>query len=123
MFRKVKRGQVYRAVRDIKMLGMVILKAAGSGGFYCIVPKDTKIVITQDPWPWPISKGAYAAPLNYKELEAKIVPLKERELFNYGLYALCLDFKDLQYFVKEEVKEIKFDDERMQKNWNEAPSP
>ncbi len=118
MFRKVKRGQVYRATRDIKMLGMVILKAAGSGGFYCTVPKNTRIIITQDPWPWPISKGAYAAPLNYKELEERLVPLKERELPNYGFYTLWLRFKDLRYFVKEDVREIKFDDEIMQKNWN-----
>lgn len=118
MFRKVKRGQVYRATRDIKMLGTVILKAAGSGGFYCTIPKDTRIVIAQDPWPWPISKGAYATPLNYKELEEKLVPLKERELPNYGFYTLCLEFKELRYFVREDEKEIRFDDKKMQEEWD-----
>ncbi len=117
MFRQIRRGQVYRAIQDVKMLGMVVFKAAGSGGFYCTVPKDTRIVITQDQWFWPISKGAYVSPLNYKELEKKLVPLKEKELFNYESYILCLDFKDLRYFIKEDKKEVEFDDERMQEEW------
>ena len=118
LFKPVKRGQVYRAVEDVKILGMVILKSAGSGGFYCTIPKGTKVVIENDPWPWPISRGVYVAPLNYKELENKIVPPEERNSPIYDMYTLSLTFKDLKkYFVREDAKEIKFDDERMERHW------
>ncbi|GEM_PF-3540292 len=117
-FKPIKFGQVYRATEDVAMLGIVILKAAGSSGFYCTIPKDTKIVIENDSWPWPISKGAYAIPLNYRELEVKIVPLEERVSPVYGMYTLVPLFKDLkQHFVKEDMHEIKFDDERAQEHW------
>lgn len=117
-FKTVRLGQVYRAIDDVKTLGMVILKVAGSGGFYCTIPKGTKVVINNEPWP--ISRGVSAAPLNYKELENVLVPLRERESPMYKMYALIITLKDLKrYFVKEDVKEIKFDDERIQIYFNE----
>jgi len=124
LFNRIKSGQIYRAIDDVKTLGMVICKAAGSGGFYCTIPKGTKVVIENDPWPWPISKGVYAAPLNYRELEDKLVPLEERSSPIYDMYTLVLTFKDLKkYFVKEDMEEIKFDDERMQRHWEKYCSP
>jgi len=116
-FKPARLGQVYRALEDIKILGVVILNAAGSGGFYCILPEGTKIVITNEPLRWPISRGAYAAPLNYKELEDKLVPIQERKSPIYRMYSLSVTFKDLKrYFVREDIdiKDIKFDDVQMQ---------
>ncbi len=118
MFKKVKRGQIYRAIKEVPMLGMVILNAAGSGGFDCIIPKNTRVVIDSDPFF--MSKATYVLPLNYKELEEKIVPLKEREFFKYKEYVLSLNFKDLPYFVKEpDGQVVEFDDERIQRQWDE----
>lgn len=116
-FKPVRLGQVYRALEDVNALGVVILNAPGSGGFYCIIPRGTRIVIDNEPLPWPISRGAYAAPLNYKELEEKLVPLEELRSPVYRSYALSITFKDLKkYFVREEVevKDIKFDDDSIQ---------
>ena len=117
MFRRVKRGQIYRAIKDVPMLGMVILKAAGSGGFDCMLPKGTKIVIDSDPFF--MSKATYALPLNYKELEEKLVPLKEKQFSKYKEYVLSLNFKDLPNFIKEsDGQEVKFDDDRIQQEWD-----
>ena len=113
----MKRGQVYHAMQDVPMIGLVILNAAGSGGFHCILPKGTKIVIDSDPFF--LSKGTYVLPLNYKELESKIVPSKEREFSKYKGYVLSLNFKDLSSVVKDQDGQvIKFDDERIQKEWD-----
>lgn len=119
LFNSVKLGQVYCAIDNVKTLGMAIYKAAGSGGFYCTIPKGTKIVIENNPWPWPIAKAVSVIPLNYKQLEGIIVPMEERKLAIYNMYTLVLKFKDLhRYFVKENIKEIEFDDERIQEYWN-----
>lgn len=121
-FKQVKLGQVYRATKDIITIGISILKPAGSGGFYCTIPKGTKIVIDNDPLPWSIARGAYAVPLNYRDLEDKLVPSEERKSAIYNMYALTVTFKDLKkYFVREDIdiKEIKFDDAKMQAYFDE----
>ena len=112
----MKKGQVYSALADIKAIGMVILKAAGSGGFYCIIPKGTKVVIENNPVLF--SKGVGAIPINYTGLEEILVPIEERKSPVYNMFTLVITYKDLkQYFVKENMAEIKFDDERAQKYW------
>ena len=118
-FKRLKRGQIYRAVKDVPMGGLVILRAAGSGGFDCIIPKDTRLVIESDSLLF--TKGAYAMPLNYKELEVKIVPKEERDFFKYKEYVLCFNFEDLPCFVKElDGQVIKFDDDATQKRWDDS---
>jgi hypothetical protein len=121
MYRKIKRGQIYRAFEDVPMIGLVLLNAAASGGFYCSIPKGTRIVIDSDPLFF--SKGTYVLPLNYKELEEKLVPLEERQFFKYRGYVLSLNFKNLRAFVKEpDGQPIKFDDKTAQKIWDENSS-
>jgi len=115
LFKPIRLGQVYRALADVKILGMVIMKATGSGGFYCTLPKGTLIVIDNEPRTWPLSKGAYAIPLNYKELERKLVPPQEIDSPLYKMYTLVPTFKDLKRnFVKETLEVIKFGDDKMQ---------
>jgi hypothetical protein len=116
-FIAVKKGQVYRAIKDVKMLGMVILKAAGSGGFYCTIPKGTRLVIENNPVIFSSAVGAI--PLNYKELEEVLVPKEEMASDKYNFYGLIVNFKDLKrYFILEESSEIKFDDTHQQERWD-----
>lgn len=116
-FRKsVKFGQVYRALRDIPVHGSIIYRAPASGGFQGTLHAGTKIVIVSNPHP--DAKSAQAMPLNYGELEKKLVPQKELSHPLYGYYGVSVMLNDLdQSFIREYPSEIHFDDERAQKEW------
>ncbi len=113
-----KFGEVYCAINDVKVGGSITYKRPASGGFDCIIPKSTRIVITNDP---PVGAlGVWVLPLNYAELEKKIIPSEEYNLTYYNGYGISVTFGDLKRsFIKENVsiKDIKFDNEKSQKKW------
>lgn len=118
MNNKPKFGEVYRLINDIQVMGGILYKRPTSAGFFAILPKGTKIVIMNDP---PLdANGVEAWPLNYKELEKKIVPKEERELDYYQGYGITLLLEQINnHFVKEHIsiKHIRFDDKKIQREW------
>lgn len=118
MYTKPKFGEVYRAIRDIQIMGIITYKRPASSGFSAALPKGTKIVIMNDPPPDAVS--VEALPLNYKELEKRIVPKEEYTLDYYQGYGISVLLEYLSHhFVKEDINmnRIKFDDKQIQKEW------
>ncbi len=98
-----KRGQIYRALRDIPILGAVLLKAAGSGGFRATLPKGTRIVIESNPVDG--ASHVQALPLNYGELESVLVPEIERRDPKYQSYGISINLNYLyRHFVLEKER-------------------
>lgn len=118
MYIRPKVGEVYRAINDIQIMGGIIYKRPASSGFSAILPKGTRVVIMDDPPPG--ANGADVWPLNYRELEEKIISKEERCLEYYHGYGIIVLFEQLNcHFVKEaiDINQIRFDDKKIQKEW------
>ena len=112
----VKLGQVYRSLRDLEVGGLVSYKGPISSGFDCTLPANTKIVITNNPPPG--AQGVWALPLNYKELEARLVPEDKLHSPAYGDYGISVALFQLsKFFELEPYTPIVFDDAEAQEQW------
>ena len=64
------------------------------------------------------AKGVWAMPLNYGELEKKLVPTQDLDSPKYQSYGLMVTFEYLErLFVREAAQEAVFDDKRAQEEW------
>ncbi len=111
-----KFGEVYLTLQDIKVLGVSLFKAAGSGGFKCVLPKGTRVVIMHKPM-----RGASAVsvrPLNYAQLEQCLVPEAERTAPLYNGYGITIYLTDLARHSRREPRaEVVFDSAEAQNAW------
>lgn len=109
-------GEIYFTLQDIEVLGVSLFKAAGSGGFKCVLPKGTRVVIMHKPM-----RGASAVnvrPLNYAQLEQRLVPEAERTAPLYNGYGITLYLTDLAKHCRPEPKaEVVFDCAEAQQSW------
>ena len=106
----VKIGQIWKAIRDFKMM------------FYgfegCVIPKGTRVIIISVPIPL-LQKFYHIMPLTSKGLDERLLPNIEKmkhEKEGYGVPANKHYFK--QYFALDENQEIKFDNLDAEKFWN-----
>jgi hypothetical protein len=111
-----KFGEVYQAARDIKVVVGVFYKAPASDALDGEIPQGTNVVLLNNP---PSTATAIlAAPLNYRQLEEKLVPECERQDPFYNGYGLTIKLADLEtYFSKDDKAAVRFDDKRMQVKW------
>jgi hypothetical protein len=111
-----KLGQVYRALRDVEVMGNVSYKGPVSSGFKCILPGGERIVITNNPPPG--AQGVWASPLSYKKLERQLVPEDKLNSPAYGDYGISVAFFQLaKFFELEPNTPIIFDDPGAQEQW------
>jgi hypothetical protein len=113
---RLQLGDIYSTLKDIEVLGVSLFRAAGSGGFQCILPKGTRVVVMHRP-----VRGASAVgvkPLNYAQLEPRLVPEAERAAPLYDGYGIIIDLKDLaRHCHREPKEEVVFDSTKAQESW------
>ena len=112
-----KFGEVYEATCDVKASIAILYKAPASDAFEGVIPAGTRVVILNNP---PARATAVdGAPLNYQQLEEKLVPEDERRDPFYGSYGLTIKIADLErYFSKDDHATVRFDDKQMQAKWD-----
>ena len=112
-----KFGEVYAATCDVMASVAILYKAPASDAFEGVIPAGTRVVILNDP---PARATAVdGIPLNYQQLEKKLVPEDERRDPFYNGYGLTIEIVDLEKcFSKDDAVTVRFDDERMQAKWN-----
>ncbi len=109
-------GEIYFTLQDIEVLGVSLFKAAGSGGFKCVLPKGTRVVIMHKPV-WGAS-AVNVRPLNYAQLEQRLVPEAERTAPLYNGYGIILYLADLARYCRPEPNaEVIFDNAEAQQSW------
>src|SRR3989338_5312019 len=110
-------GEVYEATCNVRVRVTILYKAPGSDVLDGEIAQGTKIVLSSG-----LRSKATAvlgAPLNYRQLEEKLVPKHERQDPFYAGYGLTIEIVDLErYFSKDHNATVRFDDKRMQAKWD-----
>jgi len=93
-YRFPRKGDLYQSKQDQKIEFLTAWSAPYTGSGKAILHKGEKIWIDSDP----IEKepiGAYALPVDYEELELRMVPSSERNAGKYNGFYLSIDTKVL----------------------------
>ena len=93
----VKEGQLYKALKEINVTGIISFSAPVSGSFEATIEKGDILKIENGP---PEKATAvYASPLQYEEFELRFVPKADRVSKRYSGYAVFLYLEDIdRYF-------------------------
>ncbi|MFL6603187.1 MAG: hypothetical protein ACJ8R9_17915 [Steroidobacteraceae bacterium] len=87
-------GDVYEAIEDFEVAYLTSFAAPYTGGGTAILPQGERVVVRYaEPGSRPIS--VYANALNYKDVEARIVPEADRKARTYDGYYFAIDTADL----------------------------
>ena len=109
-------GEVYTAICNAKVRTTLLYTGPGSDALIGEIPNGTRIVVLSPLRP--NAKGILALPLNYKQLEKKLVPESERQDPFYSGYRLTIDVKDIDScFSKNCDVIVEFDDKQIQAKW------
>jgi hypothetical protein len=88
----VHSGERWRVVKDMPASGITTWAAPFTGGFECVIPRDTVLVVENDP---PMGASAvYCVPEHYRELEAVFVAREDYQAEKYSGYALVIPLDD-----------------------------
>lgn len=90
-----KQGQQLRALRDTPVIGIITLKAPGSGDFEGVLPEGEIVIVEMDPPSHAIA--VYALPKRYTEMASVLIPRRDLESPQYGSYALVIPYDSLRY--------------------------
>jgi hypothetical protein len=90
---KPRKGQRYKALRDIQIESIVLFGAPFSSASRGILPKGEIITIEKDPKEE--ATLAIAVPNHYKDLEEVFVPKRDRMDSKYSDYYLVMRFRTL----------------------------
>jgi hypothetical protein len=83
---KIKKATKLRAARDLPAKGLTYWKAPYTGGFRCVVPEGTVVIVRQDVGPF--SLGVTCVPEDYEGFGEKFVPENDRRSPKYAGYSL-----------------------------------
>jgi hypothetical protein len=102
------RGDVYEAKEDMELDYVTSWAAPFSGGGKAVLRRGEQVAIPDHPLePRPVL--VYARPVEYKELEARVVPLTERQAPKYGGFSFAIKTADLNqnFRLVDEAKGLK----------------
>jgi hypothetical protein len=95
-------GDIFQAVTDVEIDYLTHWSAPFTGGDDCILPAGTliKVEVSQSN-PEPI--GVYATPINYEEMEQRIISEEDRDSEDYCGYSLFINTKSLNDHFKRQA--------------------
>jgi hypothetical protein len=88
-----KKGDRYRARRDVAVNGIVTFGAPFTGGFTGILPRDATCIIDLEPPQR--AQGVYLVPDDYARFETMFVSQHDRSSADYSGYAMSVSFDEL----------------------------
>jgi hypothetical protein len=92
-YQKIYKGDKFIALTDFEITGLTHWSAPYTGGFKCVIPKGTILIVFHDPVPGAIGFGVI--PENKGEFELKHVPESDRKAGNYSGYSFIFFEKDI----------------------------
>lgn len=100
-------GEVYEAEKNVQISYMTHHFAPYSGGEKCIFPKGQRLIVCPPNRKRPT--GVYCIPIEYEQIEEKLIPESEKLEPTYSNYSLFVDTKVLNNnFKKIELMPIKY---------------
>jgi hypothetical protein len=105
----IKKGDRFTTVDDTPVHGLTVWGAPYTGGFRCVIPKGTVLVVAHDPVTGAL--GFTVVPEEYEKMEEVLVPEEDRTSRKYGGYYFVFTYDELGTklvnFSSENIKESK----------------
>ncbi|MCG8588689.1 MAG: hypothetical protein MJE66_05305 [Proteobacteria bacterium] len=91
---KPRKGNRYRARRDLAVSGVITFGAPFTLGFDGVLPQGEVVAVDMDPPAW--AGGVYLVPERTSHFEEQFVPQRDRDHEDYSSYAIAVSFEDLE---------------------------
>ena len=102
-----KGGEVYEAIQDIQISYLTHFMAPFTGGDKAKLLKGERVIVSKPNQAKPL--GYYCYPINYDEIEHRIIPNSDKNDPAYNGFSLSIDTKSLNSDFKQiELMPIKF---------------
>jgi len=93
----VQEGERWIVTSDLPTTGVTHWYAAFTGGFECVVPSETILIVANDP---PHGATAvYCRPEDYEEMQRRLVPSEQLERSKYAGYSLVIYLANFGQFL------------------------
>src|SRR5262245_35518140 len=76
MRRRPRKGERYRALSDVAVTVLILLKAPATGGHRAVLPTGSEVIVEENPPPF--ASAVSCRPVEYALLEDKLVPESDR---------------------------------------------